>query len=102
MQNVEGAMASGYRLVSVAVSRMQCRVSSEMHSVNVIKGAELERVVGQQGRQVVVVMVGRQLVVQARQGITCRVWQPEARIARIATTCRVGGVRRGETCTTNT
>ena len=37
---------------------------------------------------------------QARQVITCGVWQSEARIARIATAGRVGGVRGcGETCT---
>lgn len=74
--------------------------SSQMHGVYVVNPAELEGVVGQQCRQVVIVIAG-QLVVQARQGITCGIWQPEARIARIATSCRVGGVRCGETCATN-
>lgn len=71
-----------------------------MHGVYIVNAAQLERVVRQQGGQVVVVVAG-QLVVQARQGITCLVRQPEARIARIATSCRVGGVRCGETCVTN-
>lgn len=71
-----------------------------MHGVYIVNPAELERVVWQESRQVVVVIAG-QLVVQARQGITCRVWQPEARIARIATSCRVGGVRCWKPCTTN-
>lgn len=86
---------------TLAVSGMHCRgASSQMHGVYIVNPAELERVVRQESRQVVVMIAG-QLVVQARQGITCRVWQPEARIARIATSCRVGGVRCGETCTTN-
>lgn len=69
-----------------------------MHGVDVIHSAQIQRVVGQQCCQVVVVMITGELVVQAREGITCRVRQPEARIARIATTCRVGGVCCGETC----
>lgn len=71
-----------------------------MHGMYIVNPAELERVVWQKCCQVVVVIAG-QLVVQARQGITCWVWQPEARIARITTSCRVGGVRCGETCATN-
>ncbi|GBP24519.1 hypothetical protein EVAR_20843_1 [Eumeta japonica] len=68
-----------------------------MHSVYVINAPQLERVIGQQRGELLMVSPG-QLVVQARQGITCGVRQPEARIARIATTCRIGGVRCGETC----
>lgn len=82
---------------------MECIVagaSSQMHGVYIVNPAELERVVWQECRQVVVVIAG-QLVVQARQRITCWVGQPEARIARIATSCRVRGVRCGETCATN-
>lgn len=71
-----------------------------MHGVYIVNAAQFERVVRQECRQVMIVIAG-QLVVQARQGITCWVWQPEARIARIATSCRVGGVRCGETCATN-
>lgn len=86
---------------TLAVSGMHCRkASSQMHGVDVVNAAQLERVVWQECRQVVVVIAG-QLVVQARQGITCWVWQPEARIARIATSCRVGGVCCGETCGAN-
>jgi len=37
---------------------------------------------------------------QARQVITCGVWKSEARIARVTTASRVGGIRGGgETCT---
>lgn len=72
-----------------------------MHGVYIVNPAELEGVVRQECRQVVVVIAG-ELVVQARQGITCWVRQPEARIARIATSCRVGGVRCGKTCITKT
>lgn len=82
---------------------MECIVagaSSQMHGVYIVDATQLERVVRQKCRQVVVVIAG-QLVVQARQGITCWIWQPEARIARIATSCRVGGVCCGETCATN-
>lgn len=74
--------------------------SSQMHGVYIVNPAELERVVWQESRQVVVVIAG-QLVVQARQGITCWVGQPEARIARIATSGRIRGVRCGKTCATN-
>lgn len=39
------------------------------------------------------------MVMQARQVITCGVWKSEARVARITTTGRVGGVRGcGKTC----
>lgn len=71
-----------------------------MHGVYIVNPTEFEWVIWQECCQVVVV-IARQLVVQARQGITCGVWQPEARIARIATSCRVGGVRCGKTCITN-
>lgn len=75
---------------------MHCR--SQVHRVHVVHGAQVERVRQQRG-QVVVVVAG-QLVVQARQRVTCGVWQPKARIARIAPTGRIGGVRGGETCGT--
>lgn len=82
---------------------MECIVagaSSQMHGVYIVNPAELERVVWQECCQVVVVVAG-QLVVQARQGITCWVRQPEARIARIATSCCVCSVRCGKTCAIN-
>lgn len=74
--------------------------SSQMHCMHVIDAAQFKRVVRQKSRKVVVVVAG-QLVVQACQRITCGVRQPEARIARIAPTCRVRSVRCGKTCRTN-
>lgn len=71
-----------------------------MHGMHVVDTAQFKRVVRQKGRKVVVVVAG-QLVVQACQRITCGVWQPEARVARIAPTCRVRSVRCWKTCRTN-